>query len=222
MTHRNPPLRVVGVGVATLSLFLTNPVMGRVGLGPPSETLPTETVSTADTEPDAPVLVGEVTREQIEAAMPDWVRAQVESVVDPQAAQALAAVPPAEIIVYLGTWCSDSRREVPRFWRALDQTGGMVPFTVEYVTVDEDKQEPAGALEGVGLEYVPTFVVRRDGEEIGRVVEVAEDGIERDLLALLTGEARGVVSGRDEGLTVIPDPRNLFPRLAVSTGDARV
>lgn len=180
-------MRIVLAGLGALSWIFTLPA--NVGSAELSE---------AAEEPDPPVLVGEVTREQIEAAVPDWVRAQVESEIDPEAAQALAAVPPAEITVYLGTWCSDSRREVPRFWRALDQTGGMVPFTVEYVAVDEDKQEPASALEGVHLEYVPTFLVRRDERELGRVVEVAEDGIERDLLALLTGEVQGVVSGRDD------------------------
>lgn len=191
-------MRTVLTALGTLSLILPGSAMGRVGLGPPSDTPATGAVSTADTESAEPVLVGQVTREQIESAVPDWVRVQVQAEIDEDAAQALATVPPAEITVYLGTWCSDSRREVPRFWRALDQTGGMVPFTVEYVAVDEDKREPAGLLEGVDLQYVPTFVVRRDGEEIGRVVEVARDGIEGDLLALLTGEAQGVVTGREE------------------------
>lgn len=153
--------------------------------------------SEADDE-DPPVLVGEVTREQIESAVPDWVHAQVEAEIDEDAARALADVPPAEVTVYLGTWCSDSRREVPRLWKALDATGGLVPFSVDYVAVDEDKREPAERLEGVDLQFVPTFVVRRDGEELGRVVEVAADGIERDLLQLLTGEARGVLSAREE------------------------
>lgn len=153
--------------------------------------------SEADDE-DLPVLVGQVTREEIVSAVPDWVHAQVEAEIDEDAARALAIVPPAEITVYLGTWCSDSRREVPRLWKALDATGGMVPFSVDYVAVDEDKREPAEHLEGVDLEFVPTFVVRRDGEELGRVVEVAVDGIERDLLRLLTGEARGVLSARED------------------------
>lgn len=163
--------------------------------------VPVPLLAAADSEADdedLPELVGQVTREEIESAVPDWVHAQVEAEIDEDAARALAAVPPAEITVYLGTWCSDSRREVPRLWKALDATGGMVPFSVDYVAVDEDKREPAERLEGVDLQFVPTFVVRRDGEELGRVVEVAADGIERDLLRLLTGEARGVLSARED------------------------
>jgi hypothetical protein len=102
------------------------------------------------------------------------------------------------VTVFLGTWCSDSRREVARLWRALDQVGGLVPFEVEYVAVDRAKSAPADLVAGQDLRYVPTFVVEREGEEVGRVVESAPGGIESDLLALLTGEASGTVSGRDD------------------------
>lgn len=150
-------------------------------------------------EHQTPVLTGEVTREQIEQAVPDWVGGSVTAEIDEEAATALASVEPgAHVTIFFGTWCSDSRREVSRFWRALDQVGGLVPFEIEYVAVDRSKQEPADLVAGADLRYVPTFVVERGGEEVGRVVESALNGIERDLLALLTGEASGVVSGRDD------------------------
>lgn len=151
-------------------------------------------VALAASGDETPVLTGRVTREQIEMAVPDWVSQTVESRIDEQAAEALTSVPPgAEVTVFLGTWCSDSRREVPRLWRALDQVGDMVPFEITYVAVDREKTEPADLLTGQEIEYVPTFIVRRDGHEVGRVVEEAPDGIESDLLALLTGERSGVL-----------------------------
>ena len=150
-------------------------------------------------EEEEPVLTGPVAREELEAALPEWMAAMSAAEIDREAAAALAAVEPgAEVLIVLGTWCSDSRREVPRLWRALDETGGLVPFGIEYLAVDRDKEEPAELLEGLDLAYVPTLVVRRDGEEVGRIVESSPNGIERDLLALLTGEASGVVSGRDD------------------------
>lgn len=149
---------------------------------------------------DEEVLTGRVTREEIEAAHPEWVGATVDAEIDEEAATALAGVEPgAEVTVFLGTWCSDSRREVPRFWRALDQVAGLVPFEVGYVAVDRSKEEPAELVAGQALRYVPTFVVRRGGDEVGRVVESAPNGIETDLLTLLTGEASGIVTGRDDG-----------------------
>lgn len=144
------------------------------------------------------VLVGAVTREQVEAAVPEWVQAEVEAEPDAGAAQALASLEPgAEVTVYLGTWCGDSRRELSRFWKALDQTGGAVPFQVRYVGVDREKKEPAGVQED-GVLYLPTFIVRRGGREVGRIVETSPHSIEQDLLALLAGRAQGVLATREE------------------------
>lgn len=150
-------------------------------------------------EAEPPVLTGTVTREQVEAAVPDWVEAEVRCEIDTEAAGALTAVAPgADVQVFLGTWCSDSKRELARLWRALDEVAGMVPFELELIAVDRDKKEPEGRQEGLDIRYVPTLIVRRDGEEVGRIVEEAPGGIERDLLALLTGEARGVISARED------------------------
>lgn len=145
------------------------------------------------------VLVGDVTREQIEAAVPAWVEAEVGSQPDGEASQALAAVEPgADVTVFLGTWCGDSRREVPRLWRALDETGGMVPFTIHYIGVDREKKEPSARVKEDDILYVPTFIVRREGREVGRIVETSPHGVEKDLLALLSGKATGILSTRDD------------------------
>jgi hypothetical protein len=149
-------------------------------------------------EPPAPApepLVGPVTREQIEAADPDWVHSEDIAKPDDGAAKALAGVPPgAEVTVFLGTWCGDSRLQVPRLWKALDAAGGAVPFTVRYIGVDRTKKEPAADIAAGDVHFVPTLIVTRDGHELGRIVEEPLHGIEGDLLALLTGEAHGVLS----------------------------
>lgn len=165
--------------------------------------LPVAGVAAGDGGETGKALVGVVSRQEVEAAEPDWVAAEIEARPDAEAALALTEVAPgAEVTVYLGTWCSDSERELARLWRAFDEVGvGMgteLPFSIEYVAVDRDKTEPARRLAGVGLEYVPTFVVRRDGEEVGRMVEVSPDGIEYALLDLLSGRATGVVSARQD------------------------
>jgi hypothetical protein len=145
------------------------------------------------------VLVGPVTREQVEAAAPSWVQAEIEAKPDAAAARGLVAVAPgAEVTVLLGTWCGDSRREISRLWRALDEVGMAgaegLPFSLTYVGVDEDKRQPAGAVAAAGLRYVPTLIVRRNGREVGRIVESSPHGVEIDLLALLEGKAAGLLT----------------------------
>lgn len=149
------------------------------------------------------MLVGPTTREKVEAA-PEWVQAEVDAKPDAGVAQGLGTVEPgAEVTVFLGTWCGDSRREVPRFWKALDTEGGAVPFQIHYVGVDHDKKQPADLLKENDVRYLPTFIVRRGGHEVGRIVESSPHGVEQDLLALLTGKASGVLTNRQD-LTPAP------------------
>ena len=155
-------------------------------------------------KPDEPVLVGLVTREEIEIFMPEWVVAVVEAAPDVAVAQAMVeALPGSEVEVFFGTWCSDSGRELPRLWRALDDLGGLNPEEIRYVGVDRDKAEPAQWVAGSDLQRVPTFVVRRNGEELGRIVESSPHGIEKDLLALLRGEVSGVITDSPDFLSEI-------------------
>jgi hypothetical protein len=77
-----------------------------------------------------------------------------------------------------------------------------VPFEVHYVGVDRGKKEPAGELAANDIRYLPTFIVRRDGRETGRIVETSPHGVERDLLDLLTSKARGGLTTRED---VTPD-----------------
>lgn len=143
-----------------------------------------------------PVLVGPLERAQVEREVPGWVS---EAEIDREAAAKLASVPPgAEVTVIFGTWCGDSRREVPRLWRALDAAGPDLPFTLKYVGLDRQKTAPGFDKEGLDLRYVPTVIVVRDGREVGRIVESAPNGIERELLALLDGSKSGLVTGRTD------------------------
>lgn len=169
---------------------------GQPAAAPAASAAPATPAEPAEEEP---VVVGQTTREQILATVPDWAQAEAESSPDAAAAQALGTVEPgAEIDVYLGTWCGDSRREVPRFWRALDLAGPAVPFEVHYIGVDRQKKEPSAPVTNNEILYVPTFIVRRNGQEVGRIVEDAPAGIEKDLLSLLTGQRKGLISTRSE------------------------
>ncbi len=158
-----------------------------------------KTPAASATNEEEAVLVGPVTREQVEAAVPEWVQAQVEAQPGAEAARALTGVASgAEVTVFLGTWCGDSRRELSRLWRALDEAGGTVPFQVRYIGVNREKKQPADLVAENDIHYVPTLIVRRDGRELGRIVETSPNGVEQDLLALLTGKVQGAVSARPE------------------------
>jgi hypothetical protein len=108
------------------------------------------------------------------------------------------AIAGAEVVIYLGSWCDDTRRELARLWWALDSLGVEEPPQLTYVAVDRSMTEPTDQVAGVDLIRVPTIVVGRGGIELGRIVEESPHGIEIDLLALLTGEASGTITASED------------------------
>lgn len=144
------------------------------------------------------MLTGPVTRTEIETSLPAWRDEIAAASVDVEAARALRDVPPgAEVHVFLGTWCGDSRRVISRLFVALEEVPEP-PFALELIAVDRSKRDPDGRADGRDIRFVPTLIVMRDGVEVGRIVESAPHGVETDLGALLRGEASGVITSRTD------------------------
>ncbi|MCB2205570.1 thioredoxin [bacterium] len=94
------------------------------------------------------------------------------------------------IICVLGTWCSDSKREVPRLLRIL-QVAGITPEKLQMIGVDREKKSPGGEAAPYHITHVPTFVFLRDGKEIGRIVEEPLATLERDMMGILMVSQNG-------------------------------
>jgi hypothetical protein len=89
------------------------------------------------------------------------------------------------IKIILGTWCPDSRREVPRFMRILDGWKFSQQM-LTFIGVDNDKQSPVGEYIGLGIERVPTFIIYRNNIEAGRIIENPLTSLEQDMVNILT------------------------------------
>ena len=89
--------------------------------------------------------------------------------------------------VYLGTWCPDSLREVPKFLKIVDELKSKYgkDLAVSFYALDRDKQKPADLIAGKDIEKVATFIVYRGDNELGRIIEKPKGLLEDDLLALL-------------------------------------
>ena len=102
---------------------------------------------------------------------------------------ALSVRPGDRMEVVMGTWCSDSQREVPKYLRILDALrdvyGVEIPTT--WVAVDRSKTRPEDAIAGKEIQKVATFIYYRDNHETGRIVETPMSLFEDDLLALIAG-----------------------------------
>ena len=89
-----------------------------------------------------------------------------------------------KVTIYMGTWCEDSQREVPGFYKiidALEANDQVRPI----VGLNEDKVSHDGSAEQAGVTNVPTFVLSKDGQEINRIVEFPIISLEQDILDIL-------------------------------------
>lgn len=89
---------------------------------------------------------------------------------------------------FMGSWCGDSKRETPRFYKLLDETG-FNQNDFELITVDRSKKTPDNLQKGLNIIRVPTFIFYKDGEEVGRYVEYPRETLEKDILKIVTGKA---------------------------------
>jgi len=89
------------------------------------------------------------------------------------------------IKIILGTWCPDSRREVPRFMRVMDIW--QFPYAkITFIGVDNGKLSPVGEYEKLGIQRVPTFIIYKNNVEAGRIIEVPVTSLEQDIVNILT------------------------------------
>ena len=88
---------------------------------------------------------------------------------------------------FMGTWCGDSKRETPRFYKILDETG-FDQNNFELITVNRDKKTPNNLQEGLNIIRVPTFIFYEGNKEVGRYVEYPRETIEKDILKIVTGQ----------------------------------
>lgn len=96
-----------------------------------------------------------------------------------------------KIDIFLGTWCGDSRREVPRMLKLLDNLK-ISASSVRLICMKSGdpghKTSPGREEQGLYIFRVPTFVIYRDGREIGRIVESPVQSLEADLAGILDGK----------------------------------
>ncbi len=138
-----------------------------------------------------PMLLGKIDRASLTA--PDynsWFQTEynaysVQSAVLEPAKSRLKGI---TVEIFMGTWCEDSQREVPHFYKIMDHLN-IEDKIVTIIAVDDHpdrlKTSPQGEERGKNIEFVPTFIFRRNGTEIGRIVEMPRISLEADMIEIL-------------------------------------
>ncbi|WP_299016325.1 thioredoxin family protein [uncultured Polaribacter sp.] len=88
---------------------------------------------------------------------------------------------------FMGTWCKDSKKEVPHFFKILEAANFNLK-NHELITVNRNKKTLNKLEKGFQLLRVPTFIFYKDGAEIGRFVERPIETLEKDILKIVSGK----------------------------------
>ena len=110
---------------------------------------------------------------------------------------------PVTVLIFFGSWCSDSKREVPHFLTTL-QLADNKNISAHLFGLDRTKKDSTGWAEAFKIEKVPTFIFLR-GEhnftapgyiasehtaaELGRIVEAPAINLEQDWINALKHNA---------------------------------
>lgn len=135
--------------------------------------------------PQPPPLTGPMTRATLES-FGEWKDLRAQDY-EPDAASVSAirdSLRDVDVLVFVATWCPDSRREVPRFLKILDQAG-FAGSRLTLYGLDRTKRDAEGLTVKWQIERVPTFILIRGGREIGRIVERPATTLEAAMTVIL-------------------------------------
>ncbi len=138
-----------------------------------------------------PMLLGEITVQDLKQdPFSEWYSDEFDTYeVDTELINAIDSPEEYTYEVFLGTSCGDSRREFPRIAKIFNEMGVDIN-DVLIVTVDRDKISPNREQEGKDIRYVPTLIVSKNNQEIGRIVESPSSEVatlESDLFEITLG-----------------------------------
>jgi hypothetical protein len=133
-----------------------------------------------------PPLTGMVTRPAIESFNDVWKGLRAQDYEPDPASMATIRdnVKDVEVFAVVATWCPDTRRDLPRFFKIADQA--QLPMKqVRLLAVDRSKKDAGGQTVKWNVTRVPTFIFIRKGTEIGRVVERPTTTLEKDIATIV-------------------------------------
>ncbi len=139
------------------------------------------------TDRNEKILVGKIKRTQLSTDEFPWFKKNYDtynSAVNTDILYLKAFKDRVTFMVFAGTWCDDTQNLLPKFFRVLDEA----QFPASSITlygVDRSKKSLHGEADKSLIVNVPTFIVYKDGKEIGRIVENVKKSVEIDLKEML-------------------------------------
>jgi len=92
-------------------------------------------------------------------------------------------LPSCEIVIFMGTWCEDTHNLLPKLYKTMLLSHCFTNYKM--YGVDRDKKSKEGENETYKVVNVPTIIILKNKQEVGRIVESPRETIEKDLAKLV-------------------------------------
>jgi thiol-disulfide isomerase/thioredoxin len=88
-----------------------------------------------------------------------------------------------DMVIFMGTWCSDSHDVIPKLYKVLEQAY----YKGKYLMYGTDlaKTTKTDAYKVYGITLVPTIILMKNGKEAGRITESVKTSVEGDLAEII-------------------------------------
>jgi thiol-disulfide isomerase/thioredoxin len=81
----------------------------------------------------------------------------------------------------MGTWCSDSKEQIPAFYKILDELN-CDSNSITLINVDRNKKGLSNEIKKLNIELIPTIIFYKQRKKIGRIIETPYKSLEKDLI----------------------------------------
>ncbi len=130
-------------------------------------------------------LLGPLSKEEILENFPDWQVEVASYVPDQEVIEKLQSIPSEiKIEIFLGTWCSDTKRNVSAYFKIMDMVDNPLIMT-SYIGIPREDDSRKPFIEGKNIIKVPTFIIIIDNQEKGRIIENPTKSVEEDVLDII-------------------------------------
>jgi thiol-disulfide isomerase/thioredoxin len=87
-------------------------------------------------------------------------------------------------LIFAGSWCGDTQKEIPAFYKVADLIG-VKDNQIQLIMVDRNKQTHFIKTSVLGIKPVPCIIIYKDSVEIGRFIESSKLSMEEDLYQII-------------------------------------
>lgn len=90
------------------------------------------------------------------------------------------------VISFAGTWCHDSKRVLPRFYKIMELAGFDLSSNFQLIGITRGKKTPDRLEKGYNIKHTPTLIFYKNGKEMNRFVEHSIETLEKDILKIVS------------------------------------